>query len=308
MPETLPQTLPQTQPDRLEAALGPSRPERPAPGAGWGGFNRGVFSWSVPPARLPELMDDPGLPEAEHLQALTALRRINALSFTAAGLAREVAALAGRGPAARAADSLPGGVPEGLTVVDVACGGGDVTLDLAARLARSPAGAAGVRVIGIDVSPRAVARARSLAGRAMSPGAAGTEFAEHDIVAAGCPPCDVAVSSLFLHHLDDDAAVAVLGSMAAAARLGVVISDLVRSRLGLALAVLGTTVLSGSRVARVDGPRSVRAARTPAEYRRLLDAAGLTTARIRRAWPERVLLTWSRRAVAADATGRQEHQ
>jgi len=255
---------------------------------------------SLPPARLPELMDDPGLPEAEHLRALTALRRINALSFTAAGLAREVEALVA--PVSRKCRM------NSLTVVDVACGGGDVTLDLAARLARSPSLAAEVHVIGIDVSPRAVDRARGLAGTAGSVAAARLTFTEHDIVAAGCPPCDVAVSSLFLHHLDDEAAEAVLASMAAAARLGIVISDLVRSRLGLALAVVGTTVLSGSRVARIDGPRSVRAARTPAEYRQLLDAAGLTTARIRRTWPERVLLTWSRDEAAVAMTGCGEHR
>jgi SAM-dependent methyltransferase len=283
-------------PDSMDST---ARPTRSRDTAGWGGFG-----WAVPAARLPELMDDPGLPEAEHLQALTALSRINALSFTAAGLAREVAAMAGPWSAA----GVEGHVPDCFTVMDVACGGGDVTLDLAARLARSPSVPPRVQVIGIDVSPRAVARARSLAGRAVTTGFASTEFIEHDIVAAGCPPCDVAVSSLFLHHLDDDAAVAVLRSMAAAARVGIVISDLVRSGLGLALAMLGTTVLSGSRVARVDGPRSVRAARTPAEYRRLLDAAGLTTASIRRTWPERVLLTWSRGGTAGATTGRQENR
>jgi len=312
MPESLSEpslsdSLPDSQTDSSPMSLEPTvRPERPCERVGWGGFG-----WAVPPARLPELMDDPGLPEAEHLQALTALRRINALSFTAAGLAREVAALA----AACVADRVPDGLTvRDLTVLDVACGGGDVTLDLAARLARSSSVPPRVHVIGIDMSPRAVARARSLAedsfpaGQAGRTGAVSTEFTEHDIVAAGCPPCDVAVSSLFLHHLEDDAAVAVLRSMAAAARMGIVISDLVRSGLGLALAVLGTTVLSGSRVARVDGPRSVRAARTPAEYRRLLDAAGLTTARIRRTWPERVLLTWSRGGTAGETTDRQENR
>ena len=315
---SLSEPLPDSPPMSLEPTV---RPERPCERVGWGGFG-----WAVPPARLPELMDDPGLPEAEHLQALTALRRINALSFTAAGLAREVAALAAACVADRVPDCLTvrdstvldstvlDSTVLDFTVVDVACGGGDVTLDLAARLARSSSVPPRVHVIGIDMSPRAVARARSLAedsfpaGQAGRTGAVSTEFTQHDIVAAGCPPCDVAVSSLFLHHLEDDAAVAVLRSMAAAARMGIVISDLVRSGLGLALAVLGTTVLSGSRVARVDGPRSVRAARTPAEYRRLLDAAGLATASIRRTWPERVLLTWSRGGTAGETTDRQENR
>jgi len=221
-------------------------------------------------------MDDPSLPAADHLAALTALRRINALSFTAARLAAAVAGVA------RGAHPL--------TVVDVACGGGDVTIDLARRLATARRPVNGLNVIGVDISARAVDRAEAIAAGGGVP----AEFAVHDVVAAGCPPCDVAVSSLFLHHLDDDVAVAVLRDMAAAARYGVVISDLVRSRFGLALAVLGTTLLARSRVARIDGPLSVRAARTTVEYRHLLAAAGLPDATVRRIWPERVLMVWTR--------------
>ncbi|MFM9195643.1 MAG: nucleotide-binding protein, partial [Planctomycetia bacterium] len=78
------------------------------------------------------------------------------------------------------------------------------------------------------------------------------------------------------------------------AGLGFVVSDLIRSRLGLALAVVGTAVLSSSRVARVDGPASVRAARTIPDYRRLLAAAGLAAATIPRTWPERAVVIWRR--------------
>ena len=100
--------------------------------------------------------------------------------------------------------------------------------------------------------------------------------------------------------LDDAAAAGVLRSMATAARLGGVVSDLVRSRTGLVLAILGTTLLARSRVARVDGPLSVRAARTPREYRILADRAGLPQAVVRRAWPERVVLEWRSAEAVAD--------
>jgi ubiquinone/menaquinone biosynthesis C-methylase UbiE len=141
-----------------------------------------------------------------------------------------------------------------LQVIDVACGGGDVTVALARRLGRRlPA----VHVTGLDISSRAVARAERHSRR--KPGGATVSFAVHDILAKECPPCDVATVSLFLHHLDDDDAVRVLVS-----------------------------------VARVDGPLSVRAARTPAEYRMLLDRAGLREATIHRAWPQRAILVWTR--------------
>jgi SAM-dependent methyltransferase len=235
-------------------------------------------------ARRPELMDDPALPEGEHLAALVALSRINAVSRTAARLAADIRRLLRGRPAA----------PGPLVIADLACGGGDVTLELARRIGRSRSGRRTVRVTGYDKSPRAVAWARSAAARRGIDAA----FEVRDVLAEGCPPCDVAVNSLFLHHLEDDPARGLLREMAGA-RVGGVISDLVRCRVGLALAVAATAMLSSSRVARLDGPASVRAARTPSEYRSLCDAAGLCHATIRRSWPRRVVIRWqSGRATA----------
>lgn len=242
---------------------------------------RAAMPWHLPHSREPEWMDDPGIAEADHLGALAALSRINLLSRTAAHLAAAAVTLLPRG------NRRPTRCP---TVVDVACGGGDVTIDLARRLDRAIPG--GVRVIGVDSSTRAVERAR----RAAAAGGVDVAFEVRDVVTGGCPPCDLVVSSLFLHHLDDAVAAGLLRGMAAAAERGVVVSDLLRSRLGLGLAVVGTTVLSSSRVARVDGPLSVRAARTLGEYRALADASGLTGATVRRVWPERALLVWRRPA------------
>ncbi|MFM8826652.1 MAG: methyltransferase domain-containing protein [Actinomycetota bacterium] len=232
--------------------------------------------WQIPPSRQPELMDDPALAAADHLHALDALAVINAVSGTAWQLAHAVERLL-------AARVVPTDRPA--EIVDIGCGGGDVTVAVARRLASTRP----VRVIGVDNSPRALERARDLAARA----GVDVSFSVRDVIADGCPPCDIAVSSLVLHHFDDAPAATLLRSLAVAARRGVVISDLLRSRVGLALAVLGTTVLSSSRVARVDGPLSVKAARTIAEYTRLCAEAGMGEAVIRRIWPERVLVTWA---------------
>jgi SAM-dependent methyltransferase len=261
-----------------------------------GGGSRPVNIWQVEPDRRAELMDDPALPAGEHLAALDALATINAVSLTGRQLAGAVARLVGA--------ALPADRP--LEIVDVACGGGDITIALASllarKLARADARAATprVRAVGIDLSERAIERARAAAARLPAGSGATVEFAVRDVLGEGLPPCDIAVSSLFLHHLDDPAAAAVLRSMATAARLGGVVSDLVRSRTGLVLAILGTTFLARSRVARVDGPLSVRAARTPREYRILADRAGLPQAVVRRAWPERVVLEWRSAEAVAD--------
>jgi SAM-dependent methyltransferase len=235
---------------------------------------------SVAPTRCHELMDDPALPEADHLHALRALATINAVSRTPAVLAGAAAPLAA-------------GVDRPLEIVDLACGGGEVTHSCANHLAGLLPGAR-ISMTGLDMSERALARARTEVVSRSSPNRVAIAFHRRDLVADGCPPCDIAISSLFLHHLDDGPAGRLLRSLAASCRLGFVISDLLRSRLGLLLAVVGTSVLSTSRVARVDGPLSVRAARTRREYRDLLDAQGLGSATIRRSWPERVVITWRR--------------
>lgn len=231
--------------------------------------------WPVAPVRTPELMDDPAIAAADHLHALDALGRINAVSRTAAQVASAVRRVV--------ADDQSG--PGQLHVVDVACGGGDVTLDLARRLGRA------FHVTGIDVSDRAIERARRLA--AMQ-GVTTASFTQRDVLLEGCPPCDVVVSSLFFHHLDDEPAACLLRHARDSARRGLVVSDLHRSRGGLLLAILGTRLLTRSRVARIDGPLSVRAARTVGEHRLLCAAAGLEAASVRRVWPERVLIEWRR--------------
>jgi ubiquinone/menaquinone biosynthesis C-methylase UbiE len=92
---------------------------------------------------------------------------------------------------------------------------------------------------------------------------------------------EVATASLVLHHLSPDAAVASLGAMRAAARLGVVVNDLLRTRLAWLLVVVGTR-LFGHAVSRHDGPLSVRRAHAPDELRALGEKAGWPHLTIRR--------------------------
>ena len=157
------------------------------------------------------------------------------------------------------------------------------------RLARR--GGLEVEFSACDVSPQAVAFADGQARRA--------GFELHTFRLDGLredipPDYDLITSSLFLHHLNESDAVSLLGRMAAAARIGVLINDLRRGLAGYALAWVGTRVLSGSHVVRTDGPLSVRAAYNVQEVRRLAEAAGLTEARIQHQWPCRFLLTWMR--------------
>jgi SAM-dependent methyltransferase len=125
-------------------------------------------------------------------------------------------------------------------------------------------------------------------------------FFVHDALAAPFPGSyDAVICSLFLHHLDEGPAVALLRSMASLPGGGpalLLVNDLDRSLRGLLLAYLATRLLSASPVVHIDGPLSVRAAFTLAEARALAEQAGLHGASVRRRWPCRWLLSWTRHA------------
>lgn len=225
--------------------------------------------------REAELMDEPSLDASEHARALAGLRRVNWWSRSAAIVCPALQSLA-----AGSSRERP------LRLLDVACGGGDVTAAIArwTRLAGLP-----VQVSACDISLTALEIAR---GRADSAGQS-IEFFQHDVLNQPLPAqFDVVICSLFLHHLEEPAAERVLRSMAAASARAVLVNDLIRSRRGYLLAMLGTRLLSRSRIVHVDGPLSVAGAFTPQEAVRLCERAGLHGATVSRHWPQRFLLTW----------------
>lgn len=226
-----------------------------------------------------ELMDDPGLPEPEHRRALAALRRINRFSRVVDTLWPGVVAAAG---------AAGGGGSRSLVVVDVATGSGDVLVGVLARAKRAGVAARGLAV---DVSPVALAETSARAGQA----GVRVEISERDVIAAGLggeDACaDVAMCSLFLHHLTEEQVVRVLTEMRRIGRR-VLVSDLERCRLGLIGAWLAGRLGTRSRIVRIDAVRSVRAAFTVDELKGLANRAGLAEAQVRRVWPFRMLLMW----------------
>jgi 2-polyprenyl-3-methyl-5-hydroxy-6-metoxy-1,4-benzoquinol methylase len=225
--------------------------------------------------RLPEWMDRPDLSPACHVAALRGLARINWWSRSAGILWPPLAALARR-------------LGRPLRVLDVATGAGDVPLRLWRRAARA---GLDFRIDGCDLSPTAVAYARDAADRA----GAAVHFFQHDALNGAPPPgYDAVVNSLFLHHLDEAEAVTFLRRLAGAAEFLVLVNDLERSAMGLALAHVAVRLLSRSAVVHYDGPRSVMGAFTRVEALALAERAGLYEATAEWRWPFRYLLTWVR--------------
>jgi 2-polyprenyl-3-methyl-5-hydroxy-6-metoxy-1,4-benzoquinol methylase len=222
----------------------------------------------------PELMDDPAIPAHEHARALRGLERLNRWSGAARAIFRGIRAL----------------VPERgheISVLDIATGAGDVPRALGVLGSR-----AGIRmrIDACDISEQGLAIARSRnAGE-------NTRFFALDASREAIPGgYDVVMTNLFMHHLPDAAAIELLVRMRSAARSGVLVNDLVRSRASWICVGLGSRVVTRSRVVRVDAMRSVRAALSSEEMREVAIAAGLDGARIMRGGLARRQLLWRRR-------------
>jgi len=201
----------------------------------------------------PEIVDDLGQPESEFAAAYRELTLINRWLGGIRAIER----------------FLPAG--SNLLMLDVAAGGCDVS---EAVLARIPC-----RVVALDLNRRGLKharRARPVVGDAMD-----LPFPDRSF--------DVAMASLFFHHLSDADCVSVLAQMWRIAKRRVIINDLHRH----AVAYYGirwlTALFSSSRMVQHDAPVSVQRSFRPADLLKIAERAGIP-ARIYRSFPYRLVL------------------
>lgn len=101
---------------------------------------------------------------------------------------------------------------------------------------------------------------------------------------------DYAISSLFTHHLKDDAVISVLHEMNRVARRGIFVIDLHRHPVSyLFYTTIGRIILH-NRLIRADGALSILRSFKPVELRRLAEGAGLKHIAITRSFPYRLVL------------------
>lgn len=225
----------------------------------------------------PEWMDDPEIAPQLHHQALDGLRRINYFSQTAKTLADPIARWAHRHPLDRP-----------LRILDLACGGGDVSIALWKQLNRR---GIACQVEGWDKSATAVETASELARQQQT----SARFEQREVLTEEIDgQWDVVFCSLFLHHLTQEESIRLLQRMWRASSQWMLVDDLLRSSFGLFLAHLGCRILTRSPVVHADGPQSVRAAFRREELRELVALAGLPAAEEKPHWPQRILLSWRR--------------
>lgn len=205
----------------------------------------------------PELMDTE-VTDPETLRACLAdLERINRWTFayriTLAWLDRLVAAHAPAGP---------------LTMLDVGSGYGDM---LRRVWAWARARDLRVELIGVDRNPQAASAARKV-----TPPDAPIRYVTADVLDLEEEPrCDVVISALFAHHLNDSELVRFLRWMEAHARLGWLINDLQRHPIAWHIARSAPRLLRMNRLVRHDAPLSVARALDERDWQRVLGEAGL---------------------------------
>jgi ubiquinone/menaquinone biosynthesis C-methylase UbiE len=166
---------------------------------------------------------------------------------------------------------------EDVTLLDVGTGGADIPLAL---LERATERSRGLTIVAIDNRPEVLAaavRARPEVGAAP-----GLQLHVGDGRSLPYPDrsFDVAHTSMVVHHLEPDEAVALLREMRRVARLGVVVNEVDRTWFGLVGAWLMGHLLTTNRYSRHDSVLSVRRSYRAPEMVAMLRRAGLTPVRI----------------------------
>src|SRR6056297_203985 len=233
----------------------------------------------LPRDRQPELMDDPSLPKDQHEQALVGLSRLNRLSGIAGVTHAHIRKHAMAHP------------QRPTRLLDVASGSADVPIMWAKKAERD-----GLRleITATDISPIAVEQQQRQAATA----GVKIHSLQLDCLKQPLPGgFDIVTCSLFMHHLDDHQAFKLLQSMQAATKDAIVICDLERSRLNLALVTLGAHLVTRSPIVHTDASLSVRAAYTAEEFKQLAQSALARPVRIHHAIPCRFIATFDEQAV-----------
>ena len=207
----------------------------------------------------PEMMDEPNADERGLLKSLSFIRFFNRLL----GYRRLIVSQLDR----FSAGWKPG---ETIRILDVGTGSADIPL---AVLNWAQAKGFDVRIIGLDLHPMICAEAAKAAA----------EIPKLKIIRgdALCLPFDggsfdYAITSMFLHHLDEEQVVKVLEEMDRVSTRGIIASDLLRMRRSYFFVTL--TTLLANKMVRHDARVSIEQAFTQREILDLRDRAGVSYA------------------------------
>lgn len=210
-----------------------------------------------------EQMDAPDLDPAVYAAVLRDLAKVN----RAVMASRPTLAFLERAAARRSHFRL----------LDVGFGQGDMLRSIAEWAARRGIDA---DLVGIDLNPNSAP-----AALAATPAPMRINYRTGDYASLAGEPWDLVISSLVAHHMTPDQLIAFLRFMEAHARAGWLINDLHRHAFAYHGFPLLARVAGWHPIVRLDGQLSIARAYRPREWPALLKTAGISRARVYRAFP-----------------------
>ncbi|HEY4355620.1 MAG TPA: methyltransferase domain-containing protein [Acidobacteriaceae bacterium] len=217
------------------------------------------FTRRVSPVELPELMDGDCSYE-DFRDCLRSLEQVNRWFL-------------GYRPTLSWLERLQLETLDSVHIVDVGSGGGDLLRQIAAWAKERGIVA---QLTGIDLNPFATRAAREF-----TPNELGITWITGDALAyRPGKPIDIVLSSLMMHHLEDEKIKEMLRWMQAKAQIGWFINDLERSQWSCRAFGWLATVVGWHRFVRHDGPVSFRRAFMQEDWSRLLTAAEVPQAAV----------------------------
>ena len=211
-------------------------------------------------------MDADDLPAATYADVVADLARVNVVTMAA----RPTLAFLRR-------TCRPGGR---YRVLDVGYGDGDMLRRIARWGERR---GIAFELVGIDLNPRSEA-----AARAHTPAGIAIDWRTGDYADLADEPWDVVLSSLVAHHTSHAQLVAFLRFMQDHARVGWLVNDLHRHGFAYRGWPLLAALFRWHPIVRHDGHLSIARSYRPDEWPPILAEAGITDARIHRAFPFRL--------------------
>lgn len=202
-----------------------------------------------------ELMDEQSTPFAEYHHCLQSLETINVLTLAYYPTLQWLKPLLKDGD-------------KPLHIVDIACGGGDMLrrIEKLARQYDRP-----VTLTGVDLDPMAKRAALSVSNENSAITYLSADIFEYK-PAEGI---DIAVCSLFTHHLDDDQIVRFIRWLDKNTKRGWFVNDLHRHWLPYYFIKAATAVFSRNRLIRHDAPLSVARSFKKRDWQALLQKADI---------------------------------
>jgi SAM-dependent methyltransferase len=219
----------------------------------------------------PELMDDPSVPAADLQQAVDDINRINRL-------------LGGFGFTRRAVQNLLQTTQkQHVTIVDAGCGDGEMLRYLDDHISDGR-----VSFLGLDFSGNSI-----LSAREKSKGRERVSFRESDIlnIQPDDLDSDILISSLTMHHFNDDEVVEWLKKFKQITRCAIIINDLQRHRLAYVFFKVFGKVLTRHPISYHDGLVSIASGFKRRDLEKYAAAAGIERHEIQWKWSFRYIWT-----------------